>query len=1024
MPTRWTQSDIDALEAEFGQPGEVEDPGVEESQAVWERYKRWEGPPLHATQKEAWNNREAIYMLLDGERGTGKCRESSSYAYLKDHLARLASLNPGVLFGEAAINETVWSFDRTGCVPAGASGFYRESGRQAIRWDLAHGGEITGSPIHPIWCCAWRPGSPAMFGYIRLRHFRDLSADGWRVWTPLIAHPGITRSKLQVVCGIEITQDVGYLLGALCGDGGCSQKAIIFTNSDQECIARVERACRSIGSYLSKHKEKWSYGIGVANVRKIVRAGKLNCTSYYKRIPDFIVASPLPVITAFLRGLFDTDGTVGRNGEISFCTTSKQLGIDVQDILVALGILCVRRPRKSASGRPTWTLHVMGTNATKFGEMIGFEITRKRRRIKTRTPIENRNRYGYPDAIKDLLREVQTRQRTHGKIHGVPVPVTFKQVTRRKGRWGEPRTAWQLNRHFPWGQEYHLFDSKAEADEISERINKRLGELYRSVRNREWHRGNASLRQAYKYVPSPQKLAKFIKLYGHADDFRNFLISDTWVEVKSSEETTCADLVDLYVPGTNSFVCSGTINHNTVLGLHMLVEHCLSERDALAVILVEVTTMAEEGGAWHKLVHEVLPIWRDGWTDKNGKHHPGIGIQFTEPRLHATSRKPYIWIQNRYGTNSRAILISLPIEGNVKDRVKGIEPSFCLVDEAQTLASREYFAAVVQQIGRRPRIKGRQLLLYCCNPAGPSHWLYRIFFVDPIDKDSGEWNPQYARYHIPIGENLDYLPPGYYDRVIEACRGDPVEEARMIRGEWIDRPTGEAVFKDLYSEQVHVRGDASHNVGILPAPGFVVYVGYDLGPANSSIHFLQCVQIQTGSIWIVFDELVMVSSYIPYDKIVPKVIGRMDYWAKVCHHQFTFDHIADSSAFLWMRETGSFDVKIFQEESARLGRPFTLRPAPKGPGSVAERVRMMMELLAKKELIVSATCIRTREMFRMLESRRAGREYDAQAGLTPKKSPHVHVFDSLTYPIITVRLGATATYNFGQPHRSGITYLA
>lgn len=435
----------------------------------------------------------------------------------------------------------------------------------------------------------------------------------------------------------------------------------------------------------------------------------------------------------------------------------------------------------------------------------------------------------------------------------------------------------------------------------------------------------------------------------------------------------------------------------TIGALHKMVRHCFENDSALGIIIVEVTSMAEEGGAWYKLNQEVLPVWAQG-----------IKLFYTEPRLHPTSRKPFIWILNRHGTYSRIICLSMPVDTNVEDRVKGMEPSFVVVDEAQTLKSPKYFTAIVQQIGRRQKIEGPQQIVYCCNPDGPSHWLYKRFFEIPIDKETGEWNDDYARYHIPISENVLNLPPGYYDRVIEAVRGDPVEYARMVRGEWIDRPTGTAIFAEVWSEPIHVKGDAASNTGIVPVPGVPILVGYDLGPAHSSIHFLQCIPLQNGSVWIVFDEINLVDQFTPYHKIVPKVLGRMEYWDGVASGQkkkFVYDHIADSSAFNQLRSDGSYDVFVFQKVSAELGRPLVLRPAPKGPGSVAERVRMTLDMLRQGELLVSATCVKTREMFRMLESKPPGREYEPDSGLKPRRSPHLHVFDSMTYPIIAMRTG-------------------
>jgi hypothetical protein len=436
------------------------------------------------------------------------------------------------------------------------------------------------------------------------------------------------------------------------------------------------------------------------------------------------------------------------------------------------------------------------------------------------------------------------------------------------------------------------------------------------------------------------------------------------------------------------------VTHNTYGGIHMLIDHCFNEPNALAVILTEVTAQSEEGGAWYKLCHEVLPVWRDA-----------IGLEHSEPSAASSSRKPFLWIANRWGKASRVLNISLPVNSNVRDRIKGMEPSFMLIDEAQTLKSDVYFTAITQQVGRRKGIIGLQRLVYCCNPDGPSHWLYKRFFLAPFDEEKKKWNNDYARYHVPIKENLHNLPPDYYDRVIEAVKHDPIEEARMVRGEWIDRPTGQSIFAECFNFQIHVKGDANKGQGVLPLPGFVCPVGYDLGPAHSSVHFLQCLPIDGKNVWIVFDEVNTVGQRIPYTRLVPRVLARMDYWNKRYSKPFRYDHISDDSAFSQIRTDGSFDHKTVEDLSN--GR-IKMRPAPKGRGSIAQRTRMIMELLQSEELIVSATCIKTVNMFRFIESKRQ-KEYDLDGGLKPKPSQHVHVLDSLTYPIVAIRMG------FGTP---------
>lgn len=417
----------------------------------------------------------------------------------------------------------------------------------------------------------------------------------------------------------------------------------------------------------------------------------------------------------------------------------------------------------------------------------------------------------------------------------------------------------------------------------------------------------------------------------------------------------------------------------TVVGVHALVDHCRENFNARALVIVPTGRQGEEGGAWHKLNTFV----RDEWE------HGGAAI-FTEPRQNKY-KDTYIWISNKYGGWSRVVLISMPYEGFVAARVKGIEPTFVLVDEAQTLESDTYFKHLVQQLGRDPKIP-HQPIVYTANPAGPSHWLYIRFFIQPVDEKTGKWNDNYYVVHLPISDNKHNLPAFYWDRIVDTTKGDETEYRRMALGEWVDAPTADALFKDDFNEELHVKGNAIRNEGLLPVIGQHIITGWDLGQAHSSVTFEQYIALKDRILWILFDELVFVDRYMPYTKLVPMVMERMDYWIKRQKYQFRFQHISDDSAFNQYRaKEGSFDVKDVEDISKKRIR---MVAAPKGQCSIETRVRLTREKLQDVNLIVSATCTKHREMFMKLEE-------NPKNLMQPKpKSRFGHPFASMSYPFL------------------------
>lgn len=425
--------------------------------------------------------------------------------------------------------------------------------------------------------------------------------------------------------------------------------------------------------------------------------------------------------------------------------------------------------------------------------------------------------------------------------------------------------------------------------------------------------------------------------------------------------------------------------------LHEVLDYLYRNDNCLAYIIVKEMGMGTEGGAWHKLRMDVLPEWQNG-----------LGIEYTEPKLDPQTKKPYIWISNLHGGWSQIMMASLPVASQVEQKVRGREPDVIFVDEAQSLESDTYFTSLLQQLGRRRRSKGQDpaKIIFVCNPEGPSHWLYKRFFEMPLNKD-GTWDHRYAKFHIPITDNKDNLPPRYYeDYVLPAVANDPILEARLVRGEWVDRPDGTALFGAEWNEMLHVRGDEARGDGLLPVPGVPIILGYDPGAASTSVHFCQIVPTLDKRFKIVFDELDFVGEYIPYPQLVPLVIERMIYWDKRMETKFHFYHVSDESAFDQFRaQTGGFDQQQFRDISKEyilknnLDPRYTINmlPCPKGDYSRGARANMIRDDLITQSILISANCRKTRDMFMWLP-------HDPDDVMAPmKKHRYGHNFDSLSY---------------------------
>ena len=137
-----------------------------------------------------------------------------------------------------------------------------------------------------------------------------------------------------------------YLLGALIGDGCLTltkkengSTEIYFNNSEEDVIKKVENYLNEEGAYLWSNKYTTNQIVlrNCKNIKENIKKLKLNCKSNKRFIPNIYKTASVEDRQMLLQGLFDTDGTVSKNGELKYCTKSKMLAYDVLELCHSLG---------------------------------------------------------------------------------------------------------------------------------------------------------------------------------------------------------------------------------------------------------------------------------------------------------------------------------------------------------------------------------------------------------------------------------------------------------------------------------------------------------------------------------------------------------------------------------------------------------------------------------------------------------------------------------------------------------------
>jgi len=184
-----------------------------------------------------------------------------------------------------------------------------------------------------------------------------------------------------------VDPETAYLLGLLVGDGGMTiRNRISFTSQEPELVDFIRKYARGRYGYEIKKASSRTYDYLMMHQplrQDLLRWGLTETYADGKRIPDWVLLSAKPTVTAFLRGLFDTDGSVERGGVlVTLSSASKILVEQVSQLLLNLGIVHTFRARtKRYNGRLHYYLVITGDFLEVFQREIGFGLTRKRERL-------------------------------------------------------------------------------------------------------------------------------------------------------------------------------------------------------------------------------------------------------------------------------------------------------------------------------------------------------------------------------------------------------------------------------------------------------------------------------------------------------------------------------------------------------------------------------------------------------------------------------------------------------------------
>jgi PBSX family phage terminase large subunit len=205
--------------------------------------------------------------------------------------------------------------------------------------------------------------------------------------------------------------------------------------------------------------------------------------------------------------------------------------------------------------------------------------------------------------------------------------------------------------------------------------------------------------------------------------------------------------------GTQELLFSGSVGSaKSILAAHMAVLHCVE--NVRARVLIGRVSLPDVKATIFKLICEHLEgsqlvLNKDYWVNES------TGYIYFRNGSEIMSRS---WADKKY------------------DKVRSLALSAAIIEEATENRGDHQKAIfeIKQRVGRLPHIK-TNFIIYCTNPDGPSHWLYKYFFEDQ--------SPTRRVYKSKTKDN-PFLPDWYIEQLERDL--DPKEARRMLYGEWVE----------------------------------------------------------------------------------------------------------------------------------------------------------------------------------------------------------------------------------------------
>ncbi len=254
-------------------------------------------------------------------------------------------------------------------------------------------------------------------------------------YIPLIPVEQGNRAMSQLPT--HMTAEFAELLGLYMGDGYTKKRGglhIVVSQKDPDLLEHVKMLMQTVWGERAIPVEE-RIGCWVANLTGYYIGRFFEANDMKKPIgnhgegaagafiPNKVLAAGREAVCAFLRGLFEADGSVHR-GTVTFVSTSEMLVKQVQIALLGLGIIATIRQMPKQEGRyGERILHELRLlnrrECEKFAQQVNFISQRKQAKLADLGAISDRgDSVNHPELLKSFY------------VHSEGIPSTYRQKIR------------------------------------------------------------------------------------------------------------------------------------------------------------------------------------------------------------------------------------------------------------------------------------------------------------------------------------------------------------------------------------------------------------------------------------------------------------------------------------------------------------------------------------------------------------------------------------------------------------------